>query len=184
MKAFDAAQPAAAQEAVDFYVCDHCGHHYMDDGVNCDCIPSRTARPLCHVRMAPVDAAPGIDLAQFREAVAHWKRDLHDDYKGGHIHDGGEAMRKAEHLLALIDASPKGGISTTTDSDRIDFIESEFLHIEPVEIRASEDDSDVGWVISQHHMRKGLVELIRWDDDNLRSAIDAAMQATSAEVGA
>lgn len=54
-------------------------------------------------------AAPGIDLEQFREAVEHWKRDLHDDYKGGHIHDGGEAMRKAEHLLALIDASPKDG---------------------------------------------------------------------------
>ncbi len=57
---------------------------------------------------ASTPAAPGIDLEQFREAVAHWKRDLYDDYKDGHIHDGGEAMRKAEHLLALIDASPKG----------------------------------------------------------------------------
>lgn len=39
------------QDSVDFYVCDACGHHYMQDGVNCDCIPSSTARPLRHVRM-------------------------------------------------------------------------------------------------------------------------------------
>lgn len=63
-----AATVAAAQEAVDFYVCDHCGHHYMDDGVNCDCIPSSTARPLRHVRMAPVAAAPA-DLTNW---AAHY----------------------------------------------------------------------------------------------------------------
>jgi len=66
---------------------------------------------------ASTPAAPGIDLEQFREAVEHWKRDLHDDYKGGHIHDGGEAMRKAEHLLALIDASPKGVSDATAFYD-------------------------------------------------------------------
>lgn len=60
-------------------------------------------------------AAPGIDLEQFREAVAHWKRDLHDDYKGGHIHDGGEAMRKADRLLRLIDDSQNGGKCCTCE---------------------------------------------------------------------
>lgn len=55
-------QPAAAQEAVDFYVCDSCGHHYMDDGVTCDCTGHSNNPPLRHVRMAPVTAAPGIDM--------------------------------------------------------------------------------------------------------------------------
>lgn len=53
-----AAQPAAAQEAVDFFVCDSCGHHYMDDGVTCDCTGRANNPPLRHIRMAPVTAAP------------------------------------------------------------------------------------------------------------------------------
>lgn len=56
---FAAPAPApAAQEAVDFYVCDSCGHHYMDDGVTCDCTGRANNPPLRHVRMAPVTAAP------------------------------------------------------------------------------------------------------------------------------
>ena len=56
-------QPAAAQEAVDFFVCDACGHYYMEDGVTCDCFGGE--KPTCalrHVRMAPVTAAPADHL--------------------------------------------------------------------------------------------------------------------------
>lgn len=53
------------------------------------------------VRQEPVRAPDVMDLAQFREAVEHWRRDLLSDYKGGHIDDGGAAMAKADHLLAL-----------------------------------------------------------------------------------
>lgn len=60
----DAAAPvAAAQEAVDFYVCDACACYYMVDGVICDCFGG--SPPTCalrHVRMAPVAAAPNSEL--------------------------------------------------------------------------------------------------------------------------
>lgn len=81
--------------------------------------------PDADVKLAALDAAIAtlsrqdaytappaqVDLEQFREAVAHWKRDLHDDYTHGHINDGGEAMREAEHLIALIDQQAGKGAS-------------------------------------------------------------------------
>jgi len=110
-------------------------------------------------------AAPGIDLEQFREAVAHWKRDLHDDYKGGHIHDGGEAMRKAEHLLALIGASPKGG---STD-------------VEP-KIWGTQKPGSMPKLFGAHH----IAELNWYPDegyDLICMQVVERLQATSAEVG-
>lgn len=98
-------QPAAAQEAVDFYVCDSCGHHYMDDGITCDCTGASSTPPLRHVRMAPVTAAPGIDLSPFREPVNYW----HNQCSATHGIESVVRIRsEATRLLALIDASPKG----------------------------------------------------------------------------
>lgn len=65
------------------------------------------------------------------------------------------------------------------DADRIDLIETEFLKIEAVTVRASEDDADAAWVISQHQMGRGWVELHQSHDDNLRRAIDAAKEVQS-----
>jgi len=50
-------------------------------------------------------AAPGIDLEQFREAVVAWS-----DAAYTHSEDSDHPVcREADRLLALIDASPKGG---------------------------------------------------------------------------
>lgn len=44
---------AAGGEAVDFYVCDLCGHYYQDEPVSvCDCAGDATE--FRHVRMAPI----------------------------------------------------------------------------------------------------------------------------------
>jgi len=44
--------------AVDFYVCDACGYHYMEAGITCDCFGGE--KPTCelrHVRMVPEQPA-------------------------------------------------------------------------------------------------------------------------------
>lgn len=46
------------QDPVDFYVCDACGHHYMEDGVTCDCTPDAVQPPLRHVCM--ISARPEV----------------------------------------------------------------------------------------------------------------------------
>lgn len=50
---------------------------------------------------APVTAAPGIDLGQFRQAVEYWKLRWANN---------GDLLVEANRLLALIDASPKGDV--------------------------------------------------------------------------
>ena len=119
--------------------------------------------------MTSTPASPGIDLEQFREAVEHWKRDLHDDYKGGHIHDGGEAMRKAEHLLALIDASPKVGNTDAQDAARYRWLRA---------------DTAISAVPRAWKSDEGAYPVHPLHLEALDEAIDSAMQATSAEVGA
>ncbi len=61
-----------------------------------------------HEARAITPAAPGIDLEQFREAVAYWRDTALKDmrYENGPLH--GQA-NEAQRLLDLIDASPKGG---------------------------------------------------------------------------
>ncbi len=61
--------------------------------------------------LASTPAAPGIDLRQFRSAVEAWKRDAESRHHAGEIFPEQEdaIWEEADRLLALIDASPKGG---------------------------------------------------------------------------
>lgn len=61
----------------------------------------------CHAG-GKAPAAPGIDLGQFRQAVEYWKLRWANN---------GDLLVEANRLLALIDASPKGG-SEARDAER------------------------------------------------------------------
>ncbi|WP_288432796.1 hypothetical protein [uncultured Stenotrophomonas sp.] len=112
-QALDAAIAALAArqpvgEPVDFYVCDACGHYYMDDGVTCDCTPDAVQPPLRHVRMVAAPPAQAVDLGQFRPAVElmEWQERGHanPDFPVGDPKKHAEALR----LLALIDSQAVG----------------------------------------------------------------------------
>lgn len=68
---------------------------------------------------ASTPAAPGIDLRQFRSAVEAWKRDAESRHHAGEIFPEQEdaIWKEADRLLALIDASPKGGSDATAFYD-------------------------------------------------------------------
>lgn len=74
------------------------------------------------VRKAATPAAPGIDLRQFRSAVVAWKRDAESRHHAGEIFPEQEdaIWKEADRLLALIDASPKGG---STDAEPMFYIQ-------------------------------------------------------------
>jgi len=97
------AQPAAAQEAVDFYVCDDCGHHYMEDGITCDCSSRSTPGPLRHVRMVPVAAAPVLDPGLYDWLKA---RDLVPDGHAGQIDMAEVVEALNEHERQLLASTP------------------------------------------------------------------------------
>ena len=98
---------AAAQEAVAWQVGDE---FYPSESLAIEAIqqwgPSGAiAIPL--YAAASVTAAPGVDLEQFREAIAYWRdtalRDM--QYQNGLLH---EQANEGQRLLDLIDAGPKG----------------------------------------------------------------------------
>jgi len=146
-------------------------------------------------------AAPGTDLAQFKDLIgfAAWsainlpETDPRRDF-----------IRQASELLALIDASPKGGSCATcndngliggpsfyqpdeggipcpdcvtkvgvTDTQRLDWLESEIRHYGDGQTEPREAYIGFNW------QQGNGVKVF----PGLRSAIDAEMQATSAEVG-
>ena len=65
----------------------------------------------------------------------------------------------------------------TKDAERLNFIASEYIQIDPFSIPTGGDDADVGWCLSQYYMAKpNEREIHRHYSDDLRSAIDAAMK--------
>lgn len=70
---------------------------------------------------ASTPAAPGIDLEQFREAVAYWRDTALKDmrYENGPLH--GQA-NEGQRLLDLIDASPKGATFPNDGNSEAQFI--------------------------------------------------------------
>lgn len=63
--ALAARQPVG--EPVDFYVCDACGHYYMENGVTCDCSHEAVQPPLRHIRMVAAPPAQAVDLGEMPE---------------------------------------------------------------------------------------------------------------------
>ncbi|KRG43191.1 hypothetical protein ARC78_07440 [Stenotrophomonas pictorum JCM 9942] len=125
--------------------------------------------------LASTPAAPGIDLEQFRMAVACWRASLPPDSEG---------RAKADHLFALIngeaDASPKGG-SDARDAAR-------WRAIAP-HLRVDWDESDEAQFCMWLHIKDDGVTVSR-SPSHMHSTVDdaadllvSAMQATSAEVG-
>jgi hypothetical protein len=65
----------------------------------------------------------------------------------------------------------------TKDAERLNFISSEYIKIDPFSIPTGGDDADVGWCLSQYYMAKpNEREIHRHYNDDLRSAIDAAIK--------
>jgi hypothetical protein len=63
------------------------------------------------------------------------------------------------------------------DSERLDFIAAEYLHVIPFDMPTGGGDADVGWRVLQSHQGKGDVEIAAAHRDDLREAIDAARTA-------
>lgn len=109
---------------------------------------------------ASTPAAQGIDLEQFREAVHLYA------HRMSHVCNA-EGMKKADRLLALIDASPKGGIvDNVTRAAFQRWAVSQNLSVQRSEFHIGMAGDYVDRATSH-----------AWE------AWQAAMQATSAEVG-
>lgn len=144
---------------------------------------SNIPMPVGHDWRVPVmrlsEKSPAADPEDVRivriiaEKIDEGRLDHPGFYKNGRL---SAALR---NLLTLIDGQAGG--QSHPDTDRFNFIEGECLAVEAVSVRASEDDADAAWVISQHHMGRGQVVLHRSHDDNLRRAIDAVMQPAKGE---
>jgi len=91
------------------------------------------------------------------------------------------ALKTALKALALThDTSALDAI--TKDAERLNFIASEYIKIDPFSIPTGGDDADVGWCLSQYYMAKpNEREIHRHYNDDLRSAIDSAMKLGAGE---
>ena len=120
-------------------------------------------------KVASTPAAPGFDLEQFREAVVFWRDCAVREFRYG-------TASEADALLALIDASPKGGSTDAKDAARWRYIRRKLC------LTGNGDGTCSMQVINLPASIHG------WPDPGQVSefcdtAIDAAMQSTSAEVG-
>lgn len=113
-------------------------------------------------------AAPGIDVEQFREAVLAQHSALMDSWCGD-PETKEAADKQRDQLLALIDASHKGGSTDAKDAARYRHLRK----LTPYRFKKMQDAAatDAGDVVYFHA-------------DRFDTALDADMQATSAEVGA
>lgn len=137
--------------------------HLVDGGID---LPALTvlsmARHLCTL------AAPGIDLNQLQRyepdkenKTCGWMFGMKEDVTGCWVH--------IEDLRTMIDASPKGGITDAKNAARYRWLRDE----------SGNAASDTPTTIVQDN--EGGFDFVF--GEALDSAIDAAMQATSAEVG-
>jgi hypothetical protein len=62
------------------------------------------------------------------------------------------------------------------DAERLNLIAAQYLHLIPFDMPTGAGDADVGWCVMQSHIGKDDVEISRTHEDDLRKAIDAALQ--------
>ena len=108
VKAIEAVQPAAAQEAVG-----EAGAMPGTDGFTMACFRAEDVPVGTKLYAAPVTAAPGIDLAGksglLRRARSLFDQDREYALERGDSHHAGQCTKDIASIDALIDASPKGG---------------------------------------------------------------------------
>ena len=63
------------------------------------------------------------------------------------------------------------------DTESLNFIAAEYLHLIPFEMPTGQGDADVGWKVLQSQQGKGDVEIACVYSDDVRAAIDAARHA-------
>ena len=201
-------KPAAAQEAVAWFTDDHLSDKSATT-YDASVAERWSAKgwPVTPLYAAPVAAAPGIDLAQFKDLIgfAAWnainlpETDPRRDF-----------IRQASELRALIDANPKGVTLRNDGSSEAQFIaDSESLncpacggsgHIDDSHKDGSTDAQDTALntlAVLFHNGEEvegpdGMavrVDLNLWHEasdafDLLNGNFDAETLATSAEVGA
>lgn len=146
---------------------------------------------------ASTPAAPGFDLEQFREAVVFWRDCAVREFRYG-------TASEADALLALIDASPKGGSCTTCNDNGLiggpSFYQPDEGGVPCPDCATNAGVADtqrLDWLESEiRHYGDGQTEPreayigFNWQQGNgvkvfpgLRAAIDAEMQATSHGAG-
>ncbi|VWC53838.1 hypothetical protein BLA9940_02107 [Burkholderia aenigmatica] len=87
------------------------------------------------------------------------------------------ADRLAKRILALLAAHPgqQESRAEVTDTQRLDWLRDETCDLRCVDVPTGGGDSDVRWVVVQHHMSKPHErEIGRSHSEDPREAIDAA----------
>jgi len=112
--------------------------------------------------IASTPAAPGNDLGQFRKALHVYR------HRMSHVCNV-DGVKEADRLLALIDANPKGGSTDAKDAARYRWLKAERIQLWRDTLTGAPVSCSFDFDEPGH---------------DVDAAIDAAMQATSAEVGA
>jgi hypothetical protein len=90
----------------------------------------------------------------------------------------GEVMPiRCEFLLWLLDRLAHE-TAVHPDTERLDFVAAEYMHLIPFDRPTGGGDADVGWMVLQSTQANGDVEIARVYEDNVRAAIDGAMSPT------
>jgi Lar family restriction alleviation protein len=104
----------------------------------------------------------------------------HEAYQGECVHCGVPFVGGRPKYPPQLAAPPERTAQPTeerTDSDRLDDIQSEYLHVVPFDMPTGQGDADVGWEIRQSTGKED-VTLVRHYHDDLRAALDEFFESS------